>query len=680
MNGVEIGNVNQQTLPKPIEDFFKNKNVPPHELDRACKQACDILRQHKNPKEFKKMLWDRMTKFEMEKLIESRKIIGQDGKLRSIYCLTQHAVNDKNKKILKKLDEIYQCCVEKKAIQQLEKARRLAAIAILHFPYLDDSIQKKVLELTEFTWLDNSQKEIEYLQKIFIPFKLIIEDQDFDWESCYAKEAGKTVPSKKFIHDPLLDGWEKVEKKTEADELFDDFLDGFIKKDAVLAEKVEKESKSATLDENPIKKQQLEIIRTFLQAIVDTYLPICSKGITNILIKIFEDERKRHELKTLFHKAFEDSSKGEMYNKVILKLFPLIIDNHLAPALNLIKDVLHAMLTQDDFKDWLVNTLPQFFFQEPKIVSDYHKTIILGGLVGAEYFFHDIHSGMKSVTSVMRSINYSSLKSRSEETKKLVQYMNGALAKRKWTHFDVDDPKRALGYEFNEFLRFFCKNPVDEFICYFVATILAELTYVFAHKGAINVITAKIIKDGISFDVPKNNGVVKIPQEDKEFSEKLGDQFSKLTEKIINFSAPGKVRSFFLKKMAAGAFYLFKEKLGSITQGGLNSALMSECTIRPVVMLRQVLFKEEDQNIIPVMQDCLKKTKEEMQECKEIIKKAIDQDLLFELIKEFVKSDLLFQTLCKNLTNHLFILFQNEEIVMILVHYILQGVKSLKQR
>ena len=120
------------------------------EIEETCKLGFPILRDYVFYQEaypnLKKNLWTNLKQFPVEDLIESGNMIGKNDQLKTLYRLTSFVVNDKTKKISKAIDDIttFFSSPDKKTLDK-KNSTHIAAIAIVHFPYLQSSELKEKL-------------------------------------------------------------------------------------------------------------------------------------------------------------------------------------------------------------------------------------------------------------------------------------------------------------------------------------------------------------------------------------------------------------------------------------------------------------------------------------------------------------------------------------------------------
>jgi len=188
------------------------------------------------------------------------------------------------------------------------------------------------------------------------------------------------------------------------------------------------------------------------------------------------------------------------------------------------------------------------------------------------------------------------------------------------------------------------------------------------------IIDQLILKDS-ELDMDESNAIpLKLcDSSDKEFSKNVGDLIERLSNELIGLGdAKGMI------KKIPNIVSKFKFKIGSYVQKGINQVLGSDSSVKPLMILHQILYKDGS----PTMIGAFNLEETEMVEFQKSIEIKV-QHRLYELImknlpKIISQAITKFSTLeqfCKTLSHRLFEITQSPKLYIVFICYILEGIQ-----
>lgn len=702
-----------------IDRFFTSRDPSETCFSKEVKAACKLCRnalrlnllRKPNTQEFSQRLWNHLKNAPLERMIEAGKLIGMDDSYKKLYRLTEWVVREHLKDIDKAIPIAAKLLFPKDEKTRIPVdivvATKTTAIAILHFPYIKKFLKKetknKFYELAkrcssvDSERMEKEKKDPHYfaLLMIFQQFQGSFEDRKKWKRACKAELEA-------------LNKWDREDtkmitrqKKEEfEDEWFPIVIEEEPSLDTTEAELLPVKA-SPTLVEKEIfelKTAQEKVISDFLKAVGQDYLSIWLEKLSTLLMKELKDEELCERLASALEVSTQESLKSALgtFSPFLINSYPLMFKGYskklLIPTIDFLLENLKVQ--RQLFLNWVTETLPFYFFKSPEKLTAEKKGMILALFSGVQNFFHDLNSGMQANCSVWSGVNFDDLDPKNAKSdqleRKVIEHMNKKLKGRDYRSLFMKsyDPfivRENILQELIDLLHL--AMPGKEFPNLLLAVILRPLLDGGFNPETITLLFERIITEGMDLKEPR--GPEPDPKEfeatDQKFSADLGTVYKNIFKELLVMCS-----NVFIKLLNSAVMYFFQETLGTVTQEKINSLLLSEVTLKPVLIAEKILYHDQEGAKVPAMIPFFSGELQPDENSKKIVQQAIEENLLYKKILQLIQDkkakmpglewleNSQVENLCKNLSNTLYIILQRPLLLKMLFWHIAESIRVMK--
>jgi hypothetical protein len=400
-------------------------------------------------------------------------------------------------------------------------------------------------------------------------------------------------------------------------------------------------------EEEILKRQKQEsAIKDMGEAWIKDYATELFEWILTRFPEILKDEEVALYIKGLFFKnVCKTSSDDEMINKFITMFEKPFLEHGLDKLIesiqNTLKELLKDPVLSKEFTSLVLELVTPCCFQEPKTFDSFKKRLILHILKGIKEFIGDYNDAREEIAKLPESIRNKKRTPEEKENFLLDHFISVGQSKERPIFMKSGDTpmniQKNIIEAIKETLDCFLKTqnlailennpPLCTLAVPFLSVYLSDVIQNLFSSYTVAIVIQKIYNDGIVFVNPYDNKSTPPKQEaiDKQFNHDLASFFYEIAKEILRLGLAS--------KLIQGVIHILKPAIKSKmktqadkVQKELIEVMSSPCTIRPLLVLHQILYQNTENKNIPVLQNCFGKSIEEKKQFQEQVKTLLPEN------------------------------------------------------